>query len=101
MSVIAVPGVVYLVVYWAAIVLGVLALVDAATRKSEAYDAVGRQTKQFWLIVLGLGVLAQIVFPALGGGILSILGLAGIIAAIVYLVDVRKRLIEVMRGSRW
>ena len=41
-------------------------------------------------------------FPALGGSLLSILGMAGIVAAIVYLVDVRRRLIEVTNGgSRW
>jgi hypothetical protein len=51
---------------------------------------------------LGLGVLAQIVFPVIGFG-LRILGIAGIVAAIVYLVDVRKKIIEITRGggSRW
>ena len=75
------PTYVYLAVYWACLGLGLVAL---------------------WLGILGGGLLAQIVFPVLSGGLLSILGGAGIVAAIVYLVDVRRRLIEVTRGgSRW
>lgn len=101
-SVITVPTYIYLAVYWGCLVLGLVALVDAAVRRADAYPAAGKQTKPIWLGILGGGLLAQIVFPVLGGGFLSILGGAGIVAAIVYLVDVRRRLIEVTRGgSRW
>jgi hypothetical protein len=100
-GVISVPGIVYLAVYWGCILLGLAALVDAAIRRTDAYPAADRRTKQFWLLLLGGGLLAQIVFPALSGGLLSILALGGIVAAIVYLVDVRRRLIEVTRGPRW
>ncbi len=101
-SVITVPTFVYLAVYWACLALGAVALVDAAIRRADAYPAADRQTKPIWLGILGGGLLAQIVFPVLSGGLLSILGGAGIVAAIVYLVDVRRRLIEVTRGgSRW
>ena len=98
---IAVPSLVYITVYWACIVLGLVAFIDAATRRTDAYPAADRRTKQFWLLLLGGGLAAQVVFPALGGSLLSILGIAGVVAAIVYLVDVRKRLIEVTRGPRW
>ncbi len=105
----SVPNAVYLTVYWVCLVGAVFAFIDAATRRSDAFPAIDRKTKQFWLLILGLGVLAQIVFPALSGGILSILGLAGIVAAIVYLVDVRRKIIEITggrgrgrdTGSRW
>ncbi len=97
-----VPSLVYLVVYWACLGLGAFALIDAATRRSDAFVAADRQTKPVWLGILAGGLLAQIVFPALGGSILGMLGLAGIVAAIVYLVDVRRRLIDVTRGgSSW
>lgn len=96
----AVPALVYQVIYWACLVGGVWALIDAARRRTDAYPAVTNQTKQFWLLVLGAGLLAQILFPAVGAGLLGILGLAGIIAAIVYLVGVRPKLIEVTRGPR-
>ena len=91
---------VYLFISYACIGLGVWALIDAATRRADAFPAAGRQTKPVWLAILGGGVAAQWIFPALFGP-LSMLGLAGIVAAIVYLVDVRRRVIEVSRGSRW
>lgn len=99
---IAVSGFVYLAIYWACIIMGVVALVDALRHRADAYPAADRRTKNFWLALLGGGLAAQILFPALGGGIMSIFGLAGIVAAIVYLVDVRRRLAEVTRGgSGW
>ncbi len=98
---ITVPTFVYLAVYWGCLIMGVVALVDAARRRPDAYPAAGKQTKPIWLGLLGGGLVAQVVFPALSGGIFSILGMAGIVASIVYLVDVRKKLIEVTRGPRW
>ncbi len=99
---IAVSGFVYLAIYWACIAMGAFALFDAARQRTDAYPAADRQTKQRWLLILGGGLAAQVIFPALGGGILSIFGLAGIVGSIVYLVDVRRRLSEVTRGgSGW
>ena len=95
-----VPSLVYLVVYWACLALGAWAFIDAAVRRSDAFVAADRQTKPIWLAILAGGVACQWIFPALFGP-LALLGLAGIVAAIVYLVDVRRRVIEVSRGSRW
>ena len=95
------PHAVYLVVYYGCLALGLWALVDAALRRADAYPAVDRQTKVIWLGILGGGLIAQWAFPALGGSLLGVLGMAGIVAAIVYLVDVRKRLVEITRGPRW
>ena len=92
---------VYLVISYACIAMGLWALIDAATRRADAFPAVDRQTKPIWLALLGAGLVAQWAFPALGGSLLGVLGMAGIVAAIVYLVDVRKRLVEITRGSRW
>ena len=91
----------YQAVYWACLILGAVALIDATRHRADAYPAADRKTKKFWIVLLGGGAAAQLLFPALGGGILSILGLAGIVAAIVYLVDVRRRVIGASRGSRW
>ena len=98
---ITVPDVVYLAFYWAGIALGVVAFIDAATRRSDAFLAVGRLSKPAWLGILGGGTLAQVVYPVLSAGLLGILGLAGIVAAIVYLVDVRTKVIEITRGPRY
>ena len=95
-----VPLGVYAVISYACVGLGVWALVDAAVRRSDAFPAADRQTKPVWLAILGVGLACQILFPALFGPI-AMLGLAGIVAAIVYLVDVRRRVIEISRGSRW
>ncbi len=98
---IAVTGLVYQVLYWTCLVVGLAALVDSVRHRPDAYPAADRQTKQFWIVLLAAGLACQVLFSAFGFGVLSILGLGGIVAAIVYLVDVRKRVIEVTRGPRW
>jgi len=69
------------------------ALIDAATRPTQAFALAGKWSKQGWLILLGVGSL--VVF-ALGAGFL---GIAGVIAAIVYLVDVRPAVKEFRGGG--
>jgi hypothetical protein len=94
------PFGVYVVISYACMAMGLWALIDAATRRADAFPAADRQTKPIWLGILAGGLACQWIFPALFGPI-ALLGLAGIVAAIVYLVDVRRRVIEVSRGSRW
>mgnify|MGYP001289009652 CR=1 FL=1 len=60
--------------------------VDALTRRKDAFPAAGKQSKGFWLIILGLAVVVDWVF---GFNLVSVLPVAGLIAAIVYAVDVR------------
>ena len=62
------------------LVLKLWALIDCATRPAAAFEAYGKLSKVAWLVILTLAVL----FYGIG-----LLGLAGIVAAIVYLVDVR------------
>lgn len=65
------------------LVLKVWALVDCATRPAAAFELHNKLTKVAWLVILVLAVV-------LGGtGVLSLFGIAGTVAAIVYLVDVR------------
>jgi hypothetical protein len=71
---------VLLIVHLAALVMTIAALIDAAIRRDAAFIAAGKQTKIFWILVLVLGLF--IVF-------------VGVIAAIVYFVDVRPALREV------
>lgn len=64
------------------------ALVDALTHRPDAYVAADKMTKPAWLIILGLAVVAHLlIFDPL-----TLFNLAGIIAAVVYLVDVRPAL---------
>jgi hypothetical protein len=63
-------------------------LIDAAIRPERAYVAAEKMTKIGWLIILGVAVAADILI----GGLMSILTIAGLVAAIVYTVDVRPAL---------
>jgi hypothetical protein len=74
----------------------VYALLDCLRRRPDAFTAAGKRTKSFWLLVTGLAVL--IGFVALGG--LGLLAIVAIVAAGVYLADVKPALDQVMgRGS--
>ncbi|RBM17871.1 DUF2516 family protein [Streptomyces sp. PT12] len=76
------------------LVMSAFALVHAALQREDAFRAADKQTKSFWLIILGVAVAVQ----ALLGGILFLL--VGTIATIVYLVDVRPALRLVSGGGR-
>lgn len=70
------------------------ALVHAALQREDAFRAADKQTKGFWLVILGVTVAVQLIIPWL------MLVLAGTIATIVYLVDVRPAVRAVSGGGR-
>jgi hypothetical protein len=77
--------------------LEVFALVDAARHRPDAYVAAGKRTKQFWTILTGLAALVGFVFLF---SPLNLLGILAVVAAAVYLADVRPALQQVSgRGS--
>ena len=61
------------------------ALVDAITERAAAFPAADRQTKNLWLILLSVALVAHLVF----WNPIGILNLAGTVVALVYLLDVR------------
>jgi hypothetical protein len=72
------------------------ALVDCLRRRADAFPAAGKRTKSFWLLLTGLSVLLGVV--ALGG--LGLLAIVAIVAAGVYLADVKPALDQVIgRGQ--
>ncbi|GAA2489190.1 DUF2516 family protein [Streptomyces thermolineatus] len=73
----------------------VFAFVDAAVRRADAYPAADKKTKPFWLIVLAL---SAVVNGWLGA--MSFLSIIGLIASIVYVVDVRPALKQVTGGNK-
>ena len=75
-------GLVMSVVGLGLFVLKAWALVDCAIRPRAAFEVHGKLNKTAWLVILGLALL-------LNGDVIGIFGIAGTIAAIVYLVDVR------------
>ncbi|MDV9187202.1 DUF2516 family protein [Streptomyces sp. SR27] len=72
----------------------VAALVFAAMAREDAYRAAEKQTKKFWLIILGINLVLNLLLPML------FLQIAGLIAAIVFMVDVRPALAQVSGGGR-
>lgn len=84
-------GQIALLVALAMLAVKIFAFVNALTFSAESYVAAGKLTKPAWSIILGLGVVLQLIL--LG----SILNLAFTIAAIVFLVDVRPALAGLKR----
>ncbi|ANS66145.1 hypothetical protein SLINC_3921 [Streptomyces lincolnensis] len=79
----------------ALIVFSAFALLDAVTRREDAYRAADKKTKPFWLIILGIAFVVNLIFP-----ILSFLPIIGLIATIVYMVDVRPAIRSLPGGGR-
>ncbi|WP_031089263.1 DUF2516 family protein [Streptomyces sp. NRRL WC-3549] len=80
-------------IFLAMLVLAVVALVFAATAREDAYRAADKQKKSFWLIILGITVVVNLFIPIL------FLQIAGVIASIVFMVDVRPALKAVSGGG--
>jgi Protein of unknown function (DUF2516) len=77
----------------AVLVATLYAFVHAAMQRPDAYTAANKLTKPVWLVILGVGVLLALV--------LSITGVAiAAVAAGIYLVDVRPKILEIQGKSR-
>ncbi|SDX55361.1 Protein of unknown function [Modestobacter sp. DSM 44400] len=90
-------GLVMEVVRLGVLALAVWAFVDALVRPAAAFVAAGKLTKPGWLAITAIATLLLYFV-----GPLSFLGLPAVIAAIVYLVDVRPAIRGLRRGnSSW
>ena len=90
---------------WILLVLGLiagvaalLALVHAAITRPDAYTAVDAQSKTFWVALLAVSTLLIWLF-AFGGLGMLMLFLIGVVAVMVYIVDVRRRLDGVLNRN--
>ncbi|WP_420000424.1 DUF2516 family protein [Streptomyces boninensis] len=82
----------YSVIGWIFLALTVfsgVALVMAAIAREDAYRAASKNTKQFWLIILGVAFAIMLLVP------MMFLQIIAVIAAIVFMVDVRPALRQV------
>jgi uncharacterized membrane protein YidH (DUF202 family) len=79
----------------ALIIFSGFALFDAAVRREDAFRAADKKTKPFWMIILGLALVVNLLFS-----ILSFLPIIGLIATIVYMVDVRPAIRALPGGGR-
>ena len=80
----------FLVIGLALLAIKLFALVDACTHQEAAYQAAGKLSKTGWVVILLLALLV---------GWFGFLSIVGLIAAIVYLVDVRPALRQLRRRS--
>ena len=81
---------------WGVLALALWALVDALVRPATGFVAAGKLTKPGWVAITALAALLLY-----WQGPLSFLGLPAVIAAIVYLVDVRPAVRGLRRGNSW
>ena len=94
LDVFALEGMTLLVVEIALLAVKLYAFVSSLRWPDETYRAAGKLNKAAWTIILGLGVVAQIV---LSGSPLNLINLAMTVAALVYLADVKPALTSLTR----
>ncbi len=85
-SVVLVQNYVLLVLGVAAFGMEVFALADALRRDPKAFEVAEKRTRNFWLIVLGIATAVGFVNLF---SVTSLVGLLAVIAAGIYLADVR------------
>nr|WP_211176712.1 DUF2516 family protein [Pseudonocardia acidicola] len=84
-----------------AIPVGAYAFIHALRQRADAFTAAGKLTKNAWLGITGAGLLVLVVFqgPWSSG---ALFWLAGLVAVLVYIVDVKPAVVGVQRGDqRW
>ncbi|MET9961069.1 DUF2516 family protein [Streptomyces sp. NPDC006326] len=80
---------------FAMLALAVVAFVLALVAREDAYRAADKQSKTFWLVILGVTVLVDFFLASM-----LFLQIAGLVATIVFFVDVRPALKQVSGGGR-
>jgi hypothetical protein len=71
---------IFLLLFVGMLIVKVFALIDCLTVPERAFVMTGKQTKVIWTVILAVAVLTTF------GGFFAVLGL---VAALVYLLDVR------------
>jgi len=94
---------VYFILALVALGLELWALLDCVRHRAGAFEATGKRTKTFWLALTGGATLIGIfsLYNSGGGlfGTLGLFGLAAVVAASVYLADVRPAVKDAGRGG--
>jgi hypothetical protein len=92
MNIFAVESYLTLVVIFVVLAVTIFAFVNSLLYSAESYVAAGKMTKPAWNIILGLGVVLQLIPVGL-----FLIQIAMLIAALVYLADVRPALAGLRR----
>jgi hypothetical protein len=91
----SVQGIVFWALALSSLGLKGYALFDAFRVNQEAYSLANKLTKNLWLLILGIALAVNIVLL----NPLNFLNLIGVVAAAVYLVDVRPAVKQVGGGG--
>lgn len=83
----------------AVLALALVAFVFALMAREDAYRAADKKTKTFWSVLLGITVVVDYLVWAGWLGSLLFLMIAGLVATIVFFVDVRPALKQVSGGG--
>ncbi len=83
----------------AAFIVEAWAFIDAIRRPGPAFVATGKQTKQLWLIILGVAAVVGLAGVVYKIGPTSILTVAAFVAAAIYLADVRPKVKDFRNGG--
>ena len=86
----SITGLISLVIWVALLGMKVFALVDALRYTNNHYVSAGKRSRTLWLVLTGLSLAFHLIT-----NVLDLVSLAGTIASIVYLVDVRPALQQV------
>jgi hypothetical protein len=89
---------VVLVLWLVGIPVGLYAFVHALMQRADAFTAADKLTKPVWCAITGVGLAVLAISM---GGPLNFLWLIGIVAVLIYIVDVRPRVVEIQQGPRW
>lgn len=95
LNVFAVEGYFSLFVEMILLAVKIFAVVTCLMFSPQAYVAAGKLTKVAWGLILGLGLVLQVLL--LGSSPINLLNLAFTIAAFVFLADVRPALASLRR----
>lgn len=88
----------FVVLLAAAFVVELWAFLDVIRQPAQAFPAAGKQTKQIWLLILGVASVLGFAFCYLGG-ITSFLAVAAFVAGAVYHVDVKPKVKAIRPGG--
>lgn len=88
---------IYLALWLGLAIVKVFAAIDCLRRPADAFPAIGRRSKVLWVILTVVAALTGLL-PSLT---LNIVGIAAIVIALVYLFDVRPKIIEITTRKPW
>jgi hypothetical protein len=82
------------IVGYPAVLVALYAFIHAAMQRPDAFTAVDKLTKGKWLGITGAAVVGLLLFRTPD----TIIWIAGLVAALVYIVDVRPKVTAIQRG---